>query len=212
MKRIFLTLSILFACITLSAQSLHPWQGKRVGYIGDSITDPNCLTDVHKYWEFLQEWLQITPYVTAISGREWNDVPRQAQQIKEEHGGEVDAILVFMGTNDYNSGVPIGEWFTETEEKVWAATGKPQQEVVRKRRHLVLTNDTFKGRIRSRPKTSPSGSYERHLQRTHQPRNTMLEATLSRQADYPTYTHPSGICILRQQQRATRRKLSKSMR
>lgn len=20
----------------------HPWQGKRVGYIGDSITDPNC--------------------------------------------------------------------------------------------------------------------------------------------------------------------------
>lgn len=147
MKRIFLTLSILFACITLSAQSLHPWQGKRVGYIGDSITDPNCLTDVHKYWEFLQEWLQITPYVTAISGREWNDVPRQAQQIKEEYGGEVDAILVFMGTNDYNSGVPIGEWFTETEEKVWAATGKPQQEVVRKRRHLVLTNDTFKGRI-----------------------------------------------------------------
>ena len=56
----------------------HPWYGKKVGYIGDSITDPNCYGDnIKKYWDFLKEWLDITPYVYGVSGRQWNDVPRQ---------------------------------------------------------------------------------------------------------------------------------------
>lgn len=147
MKKIFIILSFVLSCFTIQAQIQHPWQGKKVGYIGDSITDPNCLTDVRKYWDFLQEWLDITPYVYAISGREWNDVPRQAEQLKSEHGNDVDAILVFMGTNDYNSGLPIGEWYTETDEKVWAATGEPQEEVIRKHRTLMMSDTTFKGRI-----------------------------------------------------------------
>ena len=75
----------------------HPWQGKRVGYLGDSITDPNCYGDkIKKYWDFLQEWLGITPYVYGISGRQWNDVPRQAEQLKKEHGGEVDLSLIHI--------------------------------------------------------------------------------------------------------------------
>lgn len=46
----------------------HPWQGKKVGYIGDSITDPNCRGNkIKKYWDFLQEWLGITPYVYGVS-------------------------------------------------------------------------------------------------------------------------------------------------
>ena len=78
----------------------HPWYGKKVGYIGDSITDPNCYGDnIKKYWDFLKEWLDITPYVYGVSGRQWNDVPRQAEQLKKEHGEEVDAIVVLMGTN-----------------------------------------------------------------------------------------------------------------
>lgn len=61
----------------------HPWYGKKVGYIGDSITDPNCYGDnIKKYWDFLKEWLDITPYVYGVSGRQWNDVPRQAEQLK----------------------------------------------------------------------------------------------------------------------------------
>ena len=42
----------------------------------------------------------------------------------KEHGEEVDAIIVLMGTNDLNAGIPIGEWFTETEEQVLAARGE----------------------------------------------------------------------------------------
>ena len=122
----------------------HPWQGKKVGYIGDSITDPNCYGDnIKKYWDFLKEWLGITPFVYGISGRQWDDVPRQAEKLKKEHGGEVDAILVFMGTNDYNSSVPIGEWFTEQEEQVLSAHGEMKKMVTRKKRTPVMTQDTY---------------------------------------------------------------------
>lgn len=126
----------------------HPWQGKRVGYIGDSVTDPrNNKGRVKKYWEFLQEWLDITPYVYARSGRQWNDVPRQARMLKSEHGGEVDAVMVFMGTNDFNAGVPVGEWFTEAPEQVMAARGSEKKLETRIRRRFIMTNDTYKGRI-----------------------------------------------------------------
>ena len=74
----------------------------------------------------------------AVSGRQWNDIPRQAGQLHTEHGDSVDAILIFIGTNDYNAGVPIGEWFTETDEK---------HLVSRKQQHLCMDNSTYRGRI-----------------------------------------------------------------
>lgn len=135
-------------CHQVNSNFQHPWQGKRVGFIGDSITDPNCYGDkIKKYWSFLQEWLGITPYVYAVSGRQWNDVPHQAEKLKNEHGYEVDAILVFMGTNDFNDGIPIGEWFTEREEMVMAARGEAQKLVPRKKRTPVMSNDTYRGRL-----------------------------------------------------------------
>ena len=128
--------------------AIHPWQGKRVGYIGDSITDPNNNKGkIKKYWEFLQEWLGITPYVYGRSGRQWNDVPRQAKLLKDEHGDEVDAVMVFMGTNDFNKGLPIGEWYVETTEQVMAAKGQPQQLETRKHRTFVMSDSTYKGCI-----------------------------------------------------------------
>ena len=80
----------------------HPWKGKKVAYFGDSITDPNIKASKVKYWGFLQDWLGITPYVYGVSGRQWNDIPRQADLLQKEHGDDFDAILIFMGTNDYN--------------------------------------------------------------------------------------------------------------
>ncbi len=126
----------------------HSWYGKRIGYIGDSITDPNCYGDnIKKFWDFLKEWLNITPYVYGVSGRQWDDVPRQAEQLKKEHGEEGDAIIVFMGTNDFNSSVPIDTWFTEKEEQVMAAHGETKKLETRKRRTPIMTNETYKGRI-----------------------------------------------------------------
>ena len=125
----------------------HPWKGKRVAYFGDSITDPRVKASKTKYWGFLEEWLGITPYVYGVSGRQWNDIPRQADKLKEEHGDDFDAILIFMGTNDYNKGVPIGDWYSETVDSVRASIGKPSEVVTRRHRHFIMDNSTFKGRI-----------------------------------------------------------------
>lgn len=127
---------------------VHPWMQKRVAYFGDSITDPKNDGSKVKYWHFLQEWLGITPYVYAVSGRQWNDIPRQADQLYKEHGDDVDAILIFIGTNDYNHGIPIGEWYEEKDEQVeYGHGGKPKALVDRKRRYMKMDGDTYRGRI-----------------------------------------------------------------
>lgn len=143
----------LFICIMLAMPVLpqtvftHPWQGKRVAYLGDSITDPRNSGSKKKFWNFLQEWLDITPFVYGISGRQWNDVPRQADKCHEEHGDSVDAIMIFIGTNDFNAGVPLGEWYDESEGEVMAGIHEPKRLVVRKRRTPVMADSTYRGRI-----------------------------------------------------------------
>lgn len=125
----------------------HPWQGKRVAYFGDSITDPNNMPSATLYWGFLQQWLGITPWVYGVSGREWSDIPRQADQLKADHGDYVDAILIFCGTNDFNNSVPVGDWYYETEDSVMSAVGRPAAKVLRRHRHFSMNPDTYRGRI-----------------------------------------------------------------
>ena len=125
----------------------HPWKGKRVAYFGDSITDPRNSGSKKKYWGFLEDWLGIQTYVYGRSGRMWNDVKRQANLLQEEHGDSVDAILIFMGTNDYNAGIPIGEWFTEQEEQVMAGIHETKHLVDRRHRYPVMSDSTYRGRI-----------------------------------------------------------------
>lgn len=129
----------------------HPWAGKRVALFGDSITDPGLGRDggFTMYWAYLQEWLNLDIYNYAVSGREWDDIPRQLRALQQEHGNEVDAILILMGTNDFNMGIPTGEWFTEKEEYVLAGTdmNEPAIMQLRKRRYPVMDNSTVKGRM-----------------------------------------------------------------
>ena len=120
-KSITLILLLISSYIPMNSQTVftHPWQGKRVAYFGDSITDPKNSGSKKKFWGFLNEWLGITPYVYGISGRQWNDIPNQARKLKEQHGDDVDAILIFVGTNDFNHSIPLGEWFEEKEVLDW---------------------------------------------------------------------------------------------
>ena len=141
----------LLLCFTIGLKAQaplqHPWQGAKVGFLGDSIWDPNAYTDVKKTWSFLSEWLGITPYVYAVSGNEWTHIRHQAEQLKVQHGDDVDAIIVFVGTNDFLAGVPIGEWWTEKREEVMQAVGHPKAPVNRVKRTMVMSDDTYKGRI-----------------------------------------------------------------
>lgn len=149
MKKFFLALFVL--CLSLTASETyaqqHPWQGKKVAYFGDSITDPRNGAAKKKYWNCLQEWLGITPYVYAVSGRMWNDIPRQADKLMQEHQNDVDAIVIMMGTNDYNNGVPIGKWYDEKAEEVMYGHGQPKKMTPRVRQYPCYTDSTYKGRI-----------------------------------------------------------------
>lgn len=125
----------------------HPWKGKKVAYFGDSITDPRLSASKTKYWGFLEQWLGMTPFVYGISGRQWNDIPNQTDKLQAEHGDDFDAIIIFCGTNDFNAAVPVGEWYTETEDSVVAAVHRPAEKVLRRHRHFSMDKNTFRGRI-----------------------------------------------------------------
>ena len=130
-----------------AVDTTHPWYGARVGIIGDSISDPRVADGPEKYDGCMAREIGIIPCVGATNGREWNDVIRQANNLKSEYGDDIDAILILMGTNDFNSGVPIGEWFTEEYVQVEAANGEPKSMQTRRHRTPNFDQNTFKGRI-----------------------------------------------------------------
>ena len=148
-KRILtIVLAVLIAVPSLPQQMFqHPWQGKRVAYFGDSVSDPRNKASKKKYWAFLKEWLGITPYVYAVSGRQWNDIPRQADKCWAEHGDSIDAVIIFMGTNDYNVSVPLGSWYNEQEDEVMAGIHEPKHMVKRRHRTPHMDKTTYRGRI-----------------------------------------------------------------
>lgn len=147
-----ITLALLCLCIALPtvAQSVtytHPWQGKKVAYFGDSITDPRNSASKDKYWSLLQKWLGITPYVYAVSGRMWNDIPRQATECLKQHGQNIDAIVIFMGTNDYNNAIPLGRWYDEKADTVVFGHKFDKRPEIRMRQFTSMDPDTYRGRI-----------------------------------------------------------------
>ena len=147
-KLMALLVAVASICGYSSASTIeHPWSGKKVAYLGNSITDPNNTASSHKYWSFLQDWLGITPYVYAVSGRQWNDIPRQTGQLVKQHGQDVDAIIIFMGTNDYNHAVPLGRWYDEIQEEVEYGHQYDKRTERRMRRIPAMDSNTFRGRI-----------------------------------------------------------------
>ncbi|MCW0482979.1 SGNH/GDSL hydrolase family protein [Gaoshiqia sediminis] len=127
---------------TESGASLSHWNGKRVAFLGDSMTQKRD-TAIRVYWEYLTDWLGLEPFVYGISGHQWTGIYGQAQKLQQEKGAGVDAILIFAGTNDYNHGVPLGGFFSETTRE----TNHNGKQVVRKYRSHVETDSTFCGRI-----------------------------------------------------------------
>ena len=69
-KNLLMVALCLFISIKAMPQTMfqHPWQGKRVAYLGDSITDPRNKGAQKKYWGWLQDWLQITLQTVRNSG------------------------------------------------------------------------------------------------------------------------------------------------
>jgi lysophospholipase L1-like esterase len=120
------------------------WKGKKVAYLGDSITDKRHVGTASNYWQYLDVYLGTEAWVYGINGADWNGLLGQAQKLKAEKGESVDAIIVFAGTNDYNGGVPLGDWWSTTNQLV-ECWGKKTE--ARARRLPNRNPGTFRGRI-----------------------------------------------------------------
>ncbi len=153
-------LAILIALVALAlpvvakpkAEIKSQWQGVRVAYLGDSITDKRQVEKGTNdtYWLYLEKLLGTSSFVYGISGHEWKHIPGQTDKLIAEHGQEVDAIMIFVGTNDYNANVPLGEWFSEEVVEVEVSGAKGAKSGVmaqRKKRTILMDNNTVRGRI-----------------------------------------------------------------
>lgn len=120
------------------------WQGKRIAFLGDSITDKCHVGTTKNYWQYLEEILGISPSVYGINGDNFRGILKQAQKLKSEGSEKIDAIMIFAGTNDYNGAVPLGQWYKYSDAEAPIENGKTQ---IRKRRSHIMEASTFKGRI-----------------------------------------------------------------
>jgi len=115
----YLALSlILTGCQTNSPEIQSQWNGAKVAFLGDSITDEGQLETQDIYWNQLSDILGINPYCYGINGHQTCDILGQAEKLEKEHGQDVDAIVIFIGTNDFNSSVDPGEWYSEETVEV----------------------------------------------------------------------------------------------
>ena len=156
MKRFAIVIAAL--CLVLpvaakpKAEIKSQWRGARVAYLGDSITDKRQVEKGQNetYWSYLEGILGTVSYVYGISGHQWSQIPGQTAKLIAEHGQEVDVIMIFVGTNDYNANVPLGVWFTEEVVEVEVTGPKRSKSGVmaeRKKRTIAMDNNTIRGRI-----------------------------------------------------------------
>lgn len=122
----------------------NQWKGKKVAFLGDSITDKNHIGTTKCYWEYLAEMLRLEAFSYGINGNQMDGLLGQAENLLKEQGDAIDAIIVFAGTNDHNAGIPLGDWYEEEYREVPLADGKTGS---RRYRKPVMSNDTFRGRI-----------------------------------------------------------------
>ena len=102
MKKLAIVIAVL--CLALpaaakpKAEIKSQWQGARVAYLGDSITDKRQVEKGQNetYWSYLEGILGITSYVYGISGHQWSQIPGQTEKLIAEHGQKVDAIIIFV--------------------------------------------------------------------------------------------------------------------
>ncbi len=122
----------------------NQWAGKKIAFLGDSMTDKRHVGTTKCYWEYLAEMLGFEAFSYGVNGNQMKHLIAQADKLREEHGRDIDAIVIFAGTNDYNSSIPIGSWYEEVYRNVPLENGKVGS---RRYRQLVMSDETFCGRV-----------------------------------------------------------------
>lgn len=125
------------------------WKGKKIGFLGDSITEGVGVNKGECYWNYLEDKLGCISYSYGKNGAIFRELQSQADTMFSERGKDLDAVVIFAGTNDYNDGIPMGEWFTEPvcRQVIVGYEGEKEIYSTRKKRDFNLDTSTFKGSI-----------------------------------------------------------------
>ncbi len=120
----------------------------RICFLGDSITDGIGTTK--RYIEYIAERTGAKTYGFGVNGAQSSDLFSQLERLDKCVGENFNILFVLIGTNDFNSGVALGEFFTEHTENVPVNSnekGEFTYYVSRKKREFVFDENTFKGRL-----------------------------------------------------------------
>lgn len=145
-------LTVLALLLTGGVRAPQPeipsqWSGRKVAYLGDSITDPGQLSGHTIYWKALETILGTESYVYAVSGMQSSHMIGEADKLLADHGQDVDAIMILIGTNDFERSVPLGEWYSQKLDTVTVGTADGPASVARLHREILYDPSTFRGRM-----------------------------------------------------------------
>ena len=147
MKKLVLAAAMVCGSTAVASELSRPadnqWEGVRVAVFGDSITASAQTNSVRVYWQYLTDWLKWKPGVFGVSGHSWSNMPGQIDRTEKAMGDEVEAVTIFLGTNDYAGGVPLGQWYDIVDGSTnwWGKT------IQMKRRVLNRDRTTLRGGI-----------------------------------------------------------------
>lgn len=77
------------------------WSSEKFSFLGDSMIQKRD-SSIKVYREYLADLMEMEPIVYGISGNQWDGIFKQAQNLYQGNGTDIDGILIFSGTNDYN--------------------------------------------------------------------------------------------------------------
>lgn len=123
-------------------------ENDRICFLGDSITFGAGTTK--RYFEYIAEKTGAEVHGFGIDGASTAHLFTELQRMEREVGDNFDILCVLIGTNDFNCGVPVGEFFTEKAERVVSSTdedGEPNGYLTKKKRDFIFTDETFCGRL-----------------------------------------------------------------
>lgn len=119
--------SALSAIVPLpeSKQGKSYWEGKRIAFLGDSITEMNG------YQSLVRRYLNTSRgYTYAVGGTQLTGLDRSFTQRAEDIKEDVDLIFVFGGTNDFHVGAPIGSVDDEASTETFCGSVRKVCEIL----------------------------------------------------------------------------------
>ncbi len=128
------------------------WNGKRVCFLGDSITEGVGVKFGERYLDILGNELDIDVHGYGVNGARFRNLMEQAKKMNADFRKNIDAIFLFAGTNDFNGSMPLGNWFNVCEEELILSKNIDNSLStiqMRKKRSFNMDISTFCGSINS---------------------------------------------------------------